>query len=272
MRLRITHQSSYRYETPASYAIQTLRLAPRSTGQQYVTDWRIDVNQDCRLSPVEDPFGNLTHSFSVDGPLDELIIVASGEVLTEDTTGIVAGTPERLPLALFLRDTDLTRPSPAIRADAEAVSAAAGSDRLAVLHALMGSLHKALDLSDEPTRTPVSAETCYAAGTGAAEEHAHVFVAAARSLGIPARVVTGYRWREDAPGEQPFGHAWAEAHVGALGWVGFDSTADQCPTEAYVRVAAGLDHLDAAPIRGTRSGGTLDRLAITVSVRKLGDF
>jgi transglutaminase-like putative cysteine protease len=272
MRLRITHQTVYRYETPASYAIQTLRLTPRSTGQQYVTDWRIDVNQDCRLAPVEDPFGNLTHSFSVDGPIAELVIVASGEVLTDDTTGIVAGTPERLPLALFLRDTDLTRPSPAIRAAAEAVAAAAGPDRLAILHALMGSLHGTLGVAEAPAQAPVSAEACFAAGEGAAEEHAHVFVAAARSLGIPARVVTGYRWRDDAPAEEPCGHAWAEAHVATLGWVGFDTVADQCPTAAYVRVAAGLDHLDAAPIRGTRSGGKLDQISITVSVRKLGDF
>ena len=92
MRLAVTHETVYRFEHPAVRAIQTLRLTPRNTEAQLVQTWRIDVSQDCRLAPVEDAFGNLTHSFSIDGPIDELSIVASGVVVTEDTAGVLHRT------------------------------------------------------------------------------------------------------------------------------------------------------------------------------------
>eukprot|EP01037_Dinobryon_pediforme_P029469 gene29469-33114_t len=109
MRLQISHETTFSFETPAHYAVQCMRLTPRGSSQQSVNDWRIDVSADCRLTPVEDPFGNWTHTFSVDGPIDQLVITASGEVMTEETNGIIRGTPERLPVAVFLRETEATR-------------------------------------------------------------------------------------------------------------------------------------------------------------------
>ena len=80
----------------------------------------------------------------------------------------------------------------------------------------------------------------------------HIFIAAARSLGIPARYVCGYFIAHDGVVEQEAGHAWAEAYVDGLGWVAFDPTNGICATDAHVRVAVGLDYLGAAPVRGTR--------------------
>lgn len=272
MRLRITHETVYRFERPASYAIQTLRLMPRGSGQQFVADWRIDVSQDCRLAPVEDHFGNLTHAFSVDGPIDELSIVASGIVLTEETAGMLRGVPERLPLSLFLRDTPLTKPDAAIRALAEGAERETAGDRLATLHGLMKTLHRRMRFERGASEPSPPAAEAFAAGRGGAEDLAHVFVAAARSLGIPARTVGGYLWRADGGNTRAGGHAWAEAHAGALGWIGFDATNDLCPTEAYVRTACGLDALDAAPIRGTRYGGSGEATSVKVTVERLSDF
>ncbi|KPL50994.1 transglutaminase family protein [Prosthecomicrobium hirschii] len=272
MRLRITHETVYTYEKPASYAIQTLRLMPRGSQQQFVTEWRIDVSQDCRLSPVEDHFGNLTHAFSIDGPIEELSIVASGEVVTEETTGVLRGTPERLPLSLFLRSTDLTRPDPAIRAFAAAI-AEGEEDRLAVLHKLMAEVHDAMRYDEDATEPSTTAADAFQAGHGVCQDLAHVFIAAARSLEIPARYVGGYMLRDDGENVQAAGHAWVEAFVSpALGWVGFDPANDICPTEAYVRVASGLDYLDAAPIRGTRYGGQGEVMKVKVKIEKTGEF
>jgi transglutaminase-like putative cysteine protease len=95
-----------------------------------------------------------------------------------------------------------------------------------------------------------------AEGHGTAMDRSHLFIAAARTLEIPARYVSGYVFdpERDAPSTRV--HAWAEAYVGnQLGWIGFDPTLDMCPTEAHVRVATSLDHLDASPIRATHHGG-----------------
>ena len=73
MRLRISHLTTYRYGTPASSAIQVLRLTPRNHDGQHVINWRIDVSSDCRLDQHEDAFGNIAHAFTADGPLDRHI-------------------------------------------------------------------------------------------------------------------------------------------------------------------------------------------------------
>lgn len=269
MRLLISHETTYTYETPASYAIQTLRLTPRNAVQQFVQDWRIDVSQDCRLSPVEDPFGNLTHSFSIDGPIDELVIAATGEVLTEHSDGIVRGTKERLPLTLFLRDTDLTRPDPAIRAFARDLANGEGGDRLSTLHALMRRIHTDLTYDPAATEPSTTAAEVFKRQEGVCQDFAHLFIAAARALDIPARYVSGYVYEPDGAPEGHAGHAWAEGFVPGIGWIAFDPTHDLCPTDRHVRIATGLDYLDAAPIRGTRYGGTAETMSVKVKITRL---
>ncbi len=110
MRIRVSHLTSYRYETPATGVIQILRLTPRNHDGQYVARWRIDVSADCRLDQHEDAFGNITHAFTADGPLTALEVLVEGEVETRDTQGIVRGAVERFPPSLYLRETALTRP------------------------------------------------------------------------------------------------------------------------------------------------------------------
>src|SRR5215510_12725262 len=114
MRIHISHETTYRYESPAKSALQILRLTPRNHDSQYIVRWRLELNVDCRLDPFEDAFGNLAHSFTVDGPLTELIIRVEGEAETQEATGIVRGTMERFPPSLYLRDTPLTVANEAI--------------------------------------------------------------------------------------------------------------------------------------------------------------
>ena len=89
MRMRIQHETAYAYQTAASRAIQVVRLTPRGHDGQFVVNWRIDVDHDCRLEASTDPFGNRVHSFTVEGPLDGLTITAEGEVETFDTNGVI---------------------------------------------------------------------------------------------------------------------------------------------------------------------------------------
>jgi len=265
MRIRVAHETVYRYDTPAKSAIQLLRLTPRNHDGQYVVRWRIEVSEDCRLEPHEDAFGNLTHSFTVDGPVGELRIGVEGEVETQDTHGIVRGTLERFPPSLYLRETPLTKPDAAIMAFAEQTAKGA-NDPLGRMHALQKSIFESLTFDSDPTHSTTSASEAFALRRGVCQDYAHVFVAAARHLGVPARYIGGYFLRVDGQVAQEAGHAWAEAHVSDFGWVAFDPANGICATEAHVRVAVGLDYLGAAPVRGTRYGGTGEALEVSVHV------
>ena len=99
MRIRISHATTYRYDTPPTSVTQLLRLTPRNHDGQYVVDWRVDLSDDCQLHQHEDAFGNITHSFTAEGPFNELSVAVEGEVDTQDTHGVVRGTVERFPPA-----------------------------------------------------------------------------------------------------------------------------------------------------------------------------
>src|ERR1700676_1191042 len=141
MRLRIAHSSVYRYDPPTAGVIQVLRLTPRNHEGQYVQRWHIDVVPDARLAAHEDAFGNITHVFTADGPLDELRVEVDGEVETQSTNGVVRGAVERFQPSLFLRDTPLTQADLAIREFAQDIRATSDGEILAELHALLDRLH-----------------------------------------------------------------------------------------------------------------------------------
>jgi transglutaminase-like putative cysteine protease len=266
MRIRISHLTNYRYETPATSMIQMLRLTPRNHDGQYLTRWRIDVSTDCRLDQHEDAFGNITHAFTAEGPLGELTILVEGEVETRDTQGVMRGTVERFPPSLYLRETALTSPDAEIAGFAAASRDAAGGDVLKLLHGMLERLHDDMTYDTDPTHSATSAAEAFALKRGVCQDLTHVFIAASRSLGVPARYVGGYFHREDGVCDQDAGHAWAEAFVPELGWVAFDSANGICATDAHVRVAVGLDYLGAAPLRGTRYGGAGEVLSVKVRV------
>jgi len=265
MRLRIVHSTVYRYDPPAAGAIQVLRLSPRNHDGQYVVRWRIDVFPDARLAPHEDAFGNMTHVFTVDGPLDELRVEVDGEVETQNNDGVVRGTVERFPPSLFLRDTALTQADAAICEFAKTIRAAGRGEVLGELHTLLDRLHAEWAHEPGPQRAAGNAAKAFERKSGTAADLTHVFIGAAHSLGIPARFVGGY-FRQADVGVEQSGHAWTEAYVADLGWVAFDPANGFCPTDAHVRVAVGLDALGAAPLRGARYGVGAEALEIAVKV------
>ena len=268
MRLRISHRTHYRYRSQATRVVQLLRLTPRNHDGQYVVRWRVDVSTDCRLDQHEDAFGNITHFFTADGPLSDLAVLVEGEAETRDTQGIVRGAVERFPPSLYLRETALTRPDAGIIGFAAASREAAGGTVLDLLHLMLGRLHRDLTYDTDPTHAGTSAAEAFALKRGVCQDLTHVFIAAARSAGIPARYVGGYFLRDDGVAAQDAGHAWAEAFVPQLGWVAFDAANGFCATDAHVRVAVGLDYLGAAPLRGARHGGSGEELSVEVRVEQ----
>jgi transglutaminase-like putative cysteine protease len=266
MRIRISHATTYRYDTPPTGVTQMLRLTPRNHEGQYVVYWRVDLSEDCLLHQHEDAFGNIMHSFTAEGPFNELSVAVEGEVDTHDTHGVIRGAVERFPPSLFLRETALTQPDAAIVDFADSARASAGTDALALLHGLMTALNQEITFDTDPTHSATTAAEAFALRRGVCQDLTHIFIAAARQLGIPARYVGGHFYRVDGVTAQDAGHAWVEAYVENLGWVGFDPTNGIATTEAHVRVAIGLDYLGAAPVRGTRFGGTGETLKVAVHV------
>jgi transglutaminase-like putative cysteine protease len=266
MRIAISHDTTYRYVAPARSVIQTLRMTPRNHEGQYVVSWRIGVSADCKLDQHQDAFGNITHSFTADGPIDELIVHAEGQVEIDNMYGVVQGAVERFPPGLFLRETSLTEADDAIAAMASQAKADAGDDMLTVLHALVSRLHGDITFDSDPTSVVTTAHEAFALKRGVCQDFTHIFIAAARHLGIPARYVSGYFCRADGVTEQEAGHAWGEALVPDLGWVAFDPTNGISATDQHLRVAVGLDYLSAAPVRGAQTGGSGEALSVRVLV------
>ncbi|AOG06313.1 transglutaminase family protein [Bosea sp. RAC05] len=266
MRIRISHAISYVYAEPARHITQILRLTPRDHDGQHVMSWRIEPTIDGRLRATQDPFGNIVHTFSADGPIADMAIQVEGLIETTDLAGIVRGVTERVPVEVFRRDTLLTMPDAALTAFAEDVTRAAETP-LSKMHALMEALHETLPCIETGQRTGLGAAAAFAAGESIPQDMAHVFMTCARHLDVPARYVSGYVAQSDTLPHANGAHAWAEVHLDDYGWIGFDPANGLCPIDTHVRVAAGLDFADAAPVRGARKGGDGEALAVRVSAR-----
>jgi transglutaminase-like putative cysteine protease len=268
MRIRIVHETAYRYAPAAKSLIQVLRMTPRDHDGQHVLHWRIDLDVDGSLRAGEDALGNIIHILSVDGPVERLTLRVAGEVETHDANGVVTGTVERFPGEVFLRETPLTAAPEQLRHFAREAAKGTHGDALKAAHRLLSSVHDKMSFDPDPAKPARSAEAAFDAKRGTAADLSHVFIAAARHLAIPARCVTGYFVRDDGKDRQEASHAWAEAHIPRLGWVGFDPVNCISPTEGHVRVAVGLDHLGAAPVRASRYGGGEEKLDVALNVAK----
>lgn len=269
MRIRIDHETRYFYDAPVRGVSQVLRLTPQPHDAQHILSWRVDVDVDGRLRRSEDAFGNAILLLSADGPLEEMTLHVSGEVETQDTVGVLSGLAERLPADVFRRETPLTQADTAMIAFAR--EAVAGVDEpIARLHALLAAIHDAVAFETRSTVASTSAIQAFAQKRGVCQDLAHIFIACARSLGAPARYVSGHLARADGVIEQEASHAWAEALAPGLGWVGFDVANCISPGERHVRVACGFDYLSAAPVRGVRLGGGTERLSVRLAVAPMG--
>ncbi|MCB1970532.1 MAG: transglutaminase family protein [Geminicoccaceae bacterium] len=159
--------------------------------------------------------------------------------------------------------TDLTHPTEALEDLAGRVSRAPTLDRL---HELMNLVRERIDYRIGATQVRTTADQALALGAGVCQDHAHVFITCARIMGIPARYVSGYLYT-GTDHDEDASHAWAEAFVDELGWVGFDPANNVCPGEFYVRTAVGLDYWSAAPVRGIWGGAGEESLEVRVQVQ-----
>lgn len=266
MRLSIRHTTRYRFDTPVVHALQRLRLTPKETQGQEILEWEMEYENAHPELTYEDQHHNTTTLVSVESGSQEVRVTCQGKVDTHDHAGVIGRHAGHLPLWSFRGQTDLTRPGPGMKKLLKEIekSEDSGLDRL---HRLSATILERVEYQTGTTHSRTSAEESFASAHGVCQDHAHIFIGSARALGIPARYVSGYLMMNDRI-DQEASHAWAEAHVEGLGWVGFDISNGISPDERYVRVATGRDYRDAAPVTGISFGTTSTVLEVDVAVEQ----
>lgn len=257
MKLSIRHDTTYSYASDVSNSIQFLRLTPRSSERQRILEWQLDL--PCKVNGQIDPYGNILHVLTLDKPHGNLALTAQGLVEIDPACEQEAGSQSPLP---FLRSSRLTQADDALR-DFAASHCGARRDRAAV-EDLMQALADHMPYSPGATSVGTTAVEAFSGAAGVCQDHTHAFLACARSLGIPARYVSGYLCTEDE--HHLASHAWAEAWLDDA-WYSFDITNRLTRPERHLKLAVGLDYLDACPVRGVRRGGGTESMHANVQVQ-----
>jgi transglutaminase-like putative cysteine protease len=260
MQLHIRHETRYRYERPVKYSVQSLHLTPRRELSQRALSWSM-VAPGRRVEQI-DAHGNITHLLTIEEAHREISILVRGVVETADTDARQDDGPLS-PLA-YLAPTQLTWPNEDLKAFASAALALV-ADPKARVQALAEAVLRAVRYKTGASDVQDSAAVAFKSGAGVCQDHAHVFVACARAVGMPARYVSGYLYTGDA--SDAASHAWADAWLGPeIGWQSVDVT-HACPAvRNYCRLAVGRDYLDAAPVRGMRQGGGGEKMEANVLI------
>lgn len=266
MRLAIEHLTEYRFDQPVRYALQRLKLRPKDGAGQAVRDWQLHVDGGKVEAEHDDPHNNRVALISIDEGRTAVAIKCQGSVETSDNHGILGRHRSHVPLWTYCRPTRLTMAGRGVQRLLAGIDRDA-PDRIAMLHALSSHILRAVEYGTGATDVDSSAEQAVAAGAGVCQDHAHIFIAAARALNIPARYVSGYLMMNGQVA-QDASHAWAEAHIDAIGWVGFDISNGISPDGRYVRVATGFDYRDAAPVSGMSFGARDKSMVVSLRVEQ----
>lgn len=268
MKLRIEHETHYEYSAPLHYALQQLCLTPQPSEHQEVLDWSLSAPGP--LYAQRDGYGNLAHSWSLarhktGRHIYRGSVRAAGTVRTRLGEGLSDGPGDPHP-ALYLRPTALTAPDSRL---CELGSAQLGATPdMAALLRLAASVRAAVRYEAGVTHVGTTAQQALQHGAGVCQDQAHVYIAACRAAGVPARYVSGYFHSPRAAGLAS--HAWADVcvDVPSRRWLSIDVTHDGTMDERHVRLAVGPDYSACAPVRGVREGGGEESMRVRVLMRE----
>ncbi|WP_439114970.1 transglutaminase family protein [Hydrogenophaga sp.] len=276
MKLHISHTTRYTYSQPLLYSLQTLHLWPASGPCQTVEQW--DIRTPGTLHAQPDGQGNQVHSFSLvaraEAALKRITVIAQGQVTTHGTAAFADNG--RLPPAFFLRSTPLAEPHPrmamwALQTVPALVAARARGEQptVADLVALASAVADKVQYRPGSTGVETTALEAFDWELGVCQDQAHVMVAVCRSIGLPARYVSGYFFAEGEP--ELASHAWVDVctDLQASHWLSLDVT-HRCPTdERRIRLAAATDYTACLPIKGLRRGGGEERMTVDIQIEPL---
>lgn len=269
MKLSIRHETHYEYSAPLQYALQQLCLTPQANAHQEVVEWQLSAPGP--LYAQRDGFGNLSHSWSMARSRGGRHVYrgsvhAQGTVLTAPSPWLVDDLAAPHP-ALYLRATALTAADAALTGLGRGHLAGRAGERelLGLAEAVCRRIVYRAGVTDVAT----TAQQALAIGAGVCQDQAHVFIAACRAAGLPARYVSGYFHSTSAP--ELASHAWADVCLDMAGrrWLSVDITHGCLMDERHVRLAVGPDYAACAPVRGVREGGGDESMRVRVSIEPL---
>lgn len=264
MQLRIRHETHYDYSAPLEYALQTLCLTPGASEHQHVVEWALQVPGT--LYAQRDAFGNQAHTWSLSGRLWRGTVRAQGVVETHGVATLqdAPGCPSP---HIYLRPTPLTQPDVALAALGREALAGRGADPAALL-GLADEVFRRVAYRAGETDVRTTAAQALAMGAGVCQDQAHVYLAACRAAGLPARYVSGYFFAQDAP--DLASHAWVDVCTDMIAarWLSIDITHRCLMDERHVRLAVGPDYAACPPIRGVRAGGGDEGMHVHVAIER----
>ena len=282
MQYFVRHLTRFTYTSAVTESVMELRMQPRTDGRQRCLRFDTTTTPRAQVFGYHDYAGNAVHYFDIPGRHTRLDVVAEAavEILPYDDL------PDRLsadawPRIDAMRHTedvwDWLTPggfaieTPALREFSLAIGVARDGDPLDVLQRLTEKLYEALAYQPSTTQVDSTIDVALAARAGVCQDFAHIMTSLVRGLGIPCRYVSGYIAPREAGHDRSTEHAthaWVEARLPDLGWIGFDPTNNMIARERHIAVAVGRDYGDVPPTRGVFKGGAGSELGVAVSVSR----
>ena len=269
MKLHVRHTTHYRYSEPLRYALQTLWLTPQSSPAQTVNFWSVGAPE--KLFAQKDAFGNTIQSYTfVGNALDDVrwsLVNAAGDVQTWGVAEFVDADLLPHPY-FFLRATPLAEPHWQLAEFGRRFIAPSidGKANLSALLGLSQGVADTVSYKKNSTSVTTTALEAFRSGAGVCQDQAHVMVAICRSLGYPARYVSGYFYAANEP--DLASHAWVDVclDVSRRRWVSIDVTHSCLIDERHVRLAMGGDYNGCPPAKGVRQGGGEESMTVKITI------
>ena len=283
----IVHRTVYDYSEPVTVSHHSARVEPRPGATQRLESFTLEIAPHPALGKWRtDYFGNRVRFFTIQEIHERLEITALGRVrVTAAPPVALAGSIAWETAAALFRDPvspEVIEPyqfvfdSPMVRASAELADYArasfgAGASLVSGALDLNHRIHR--DFKYDPVATTVATplEEVMATRRGVCQDFAHLAIACLRSLGLPARYVSGYLRTRPPPGEErrvgaDASHAWFSVYCPQAGWIEFDPTNDLVPAEEHITVGYGRDFADVSPVSGIITGGGPHKIQVSVDV------
>ena len=287
---RVRHRTMYDYEDPVSVSHHLVRLTPRNLPAQVCRGTQISIlPRPHATTMATDYFGNTQTFFTLEEPHDRLIVEASSELELYSATDpdfsgsapwetvveslVSDHSEEGLDAYQFVFDSQRVGASREL-ADYAHEAFPAGRPLLEAILDLMRKIHRDFRFDTKATEVSTPVKVFFEKRRGVCQDFAHLQIACLRSLGLPARYVSGYLQTLPPPGRPRLvgadaSHAWCSAWCPGAGWVDFDPTNNCVPTNSHITVAWGRDYSDVSPIHGVLLGGAKHTLDVGVDVEPI---
>jgi transglutaminase-like putative cysteine protease len=278
----IRHFTSYRYNRSVWQSMMEVRMHPRSEGNQRCFVFQLSVNPSARIFGYTDSYGNLVHHFDLPSRHSQLTIISDALVNIEAQPSIpdfmeyqgwqeLEELVEKKDYWDMLMPSHFARSSPELEQLAGEIGVTERKRRspLAFLQDIASGVHRSFSYVKKSTAVNSPIEDALRSRQGVCQDFAHIMIALVRNARIPCRYVSGYLYHstENAhPATDGATHAWVEALLPGLGWVGFDPTINQLASEQHIRTATGRDYADVPPTRGMMKGKAGTQLQVRVRV------